>query len=405
MNTTKVEDMVVKNAIVCDADGERNVDIRIQDGMITEIGSALSDNEIVDASGLYLIPLLVDTNIRVQDSVLNAKNIKAVSDEALENGIGHIVLNSDSLPAIDNEIVLEFAQNSLHNLSGAKVDLMLNTLKEDSTLSNIAILLKRGAIVPFMSTIAKNDVAIKIAEYCQMYKVTLFCKAEDNSLIKSGVMLEGNVSSKLGLAGIPDLSEVLHVSRMIEIARHFKIKIVFKSIASPRSIYLISQAKKDGVDVRCEVSIHHLINSDQTCKNFNTTAKLNPPLACEDDIKLLQEALKNGQIDMLTTLHQPSSPLNKEVAFYDAAYGCDGLKNAMSLYYSKLVKSGMISMSELIKLCVKNPSDTIGKKCGTISVGQKANVMLFNPSQILIMDEKLSLYNGEELYGKIEAVF
>ncbi|DAB28027.1 MAG: dihydroorotase [Sulfurimonas sp. RIFOXYD12_FULL_33_39] len=397
--------MVVKNAIVCDADGERNVDIRIQDGMITEIGSALSDNEIVDASGLYLIPLLVDTNIRVQDSVLNAKNIKAVSDEALENGIGHIVLNSDSLPAIDNEIVLEFAQNSLHNLSGAKVDLMLNTLKEDSTLSNIAILLKRGAIVPFMSTIAKNDVAIKIAEYCQMYKVTLFCKAEDNSLIKSGVMLEGNVSSKLGLAGIPDLSEVLHVSRMIEIARHFKIKIVFKSIASPRSIYLISQAKKDGVDVRCEVSIHHLINSDQTCKNFNTTAKLNPPLACEDDIKLLQEALKNGQIDMLTTLHQPSSPLNKEVAFYDAAYGCDGLKNAMSLYYSKLVKSGMISMSELIKLCVKNPSDTIGKKCGTISVGQKANVMLFNPSQILIMDEKLSLYNGEELYGKIEAVF
>ena len=337
--------MVVKNAIVCDADGERNVDIRIQDGMITEIGSALSDNEIVDASGLYLIPLLVDTNIRVQDSVLNAKNIKAVSDEALENGIGHIVLNSDSLPAIDNEIVLEFAQNSLHNLSGAKVDLMLNTLKEDSTLSNIAILLKRGAIVPFMSTIAKNDVAIKIAEYCQMYKVTLFCKAEDNSLIKSGVMLEGNVSSKLGLAGIPDLSEVLHVSRMIEIARHFKIKIVFKSIASPRSIYLISQAKKDGVDVRCEVSIHHLINSDQTCKNFNTTAKLNPPLACEDDIKLLQEALKNGQIDMLTTLHQPSSPLNKEVAFYDAAYGCDGLKNAMSLYYSKLVKSGMISMS------------------------------------------------------------
>lgn len=397
--------MVVKNAIVCDVNKERAVDIRIKDGIVSEIGLDLLDDEIIDAKGSYFMPLLVDTNIRVQDSVLNAKNIEAISNEALSSGIGHIVLNPDSTPAIDNEIVLEFAQNSLHSLSGAKVDLMLNTLKEDSTLSNIAILLKRGAIAPYMSTIAKNDVAIKIAEYCQMYKVTLFCKAEDNSLIKSGVMLEGNISSKLGLAGIPDLSEVLHVSRMIEIARHFKIKIVFKSIASPRSIYLISQAKKDGVDVKCEVSIHHLINSDKACKNFNTTAKLNPPLASEDDMKLLQEALKNNQIDLLTTLHQPSSPVNKEVAFYDAAYGCDGFKNAMSLYYTKLVKSNMISMSTLVKLCVKNPSNAMGKESGIIEVGQRANAMLFNPNKTVTMDEKLSLYNGEELFGKIEKIF
>ncbi|OHE00580.1 MAG: dihydroorotase [Sulfurimonas sp. RIFCSPLOWO2_12_FULL_36_74] len=397
--------MVIKNATVCDIDCEREVDVRIEEGVVTEIGSDLQGGEIIDAKGLYFMPLLVDTNIRVEDSVLNAKNIKIVSDEALKGGIGHIVLNADSIPAIDNEIVLEFAQNGLHNLSGAKVDLMLNTLKEDATLSNIAILLKRGAIAPYMSTIAKNDVAIKIAQYCQMYGVTLFCKAEDNSLISSGVMLEGDVSSKLGLAGIPDLSEVLHVSRMIEIARHFKIRILFKSIASPRSIYLIDKAKKEGVDVRCEVSIHHLLNSDEACKNFNTTAKLNPPLSCNDDMKLLQDALKNNQIDILTTLHQPSSPVNKEVAFYDAAYGCEGLKNAMSLYYTKLVKSGMISMSKLVELCVKNPSDAIGEKRGAIKVGERASAMLFDPKKSVTMDEKLSLYCGEELYGEVKAVF
>lgn len=402
---SKVEEMVIKNAIVCDVDGEREVDVRIENGIITEIGSNLADSEIIDAEGLYFMPLLVDTNIRVQDSALNAKNIKAVSDEALKGGIGHIVLNPNGTPAIDNEIVLEFAQNGLHDLNGAKVDLMLNTLKEDATLSNIAILLKRGAIAPYMSTIAKNDVAIKIAQYCQMYGVTLFCKAEDNSLISSGVMLEGDISSKLGLAGIPDLSEVLHVSRMIEIARHFKIKILFKSIASPRSIYLIDKAKKEGVDVRCEVSIHHLINSDEACKNFNTTAKLNPPLACKDDMKLLQDALKNNQIDILTTLHQPSSPVNKEVAFYDAAYGCEGLKNAMSLYYTKLVKSNIISMSHLIRVCVKNPSDAVGEKRGVIAVGERANAMLFDPNEAVTMDEKFSLYDGEKLYGEIKKTF
>jgi len=351
------------------------------------------------------MPLLVDTNISLQDSTLNAKNIKRISDEALLGGVGHVVLNAKSTPSIDDEIVLEFAQNSLRDLDGAKVDLMINSLKEDSTLSNIAILLKSGAIAPYMSTIAKNDVAIKIAEYVQMYGVTLFCKAEDNSLINSGVMLDGDVSSQLGLAGIPDLSEVLHVSRMIEIARHFKINILFKSITSPRSISIIQQAKKDGVNVCCEVSIHHLLKSDKECLNFNTTAKLDPPLACEDDMLLLQEALKNSQIDCLTTLHQPSSPLNKEVAFYDAAYGCEALGDALPLYYTKLVKSGMISIGKLIELSVKNPSISVGGDAGEIKVGQVASAVLFNPHARRVVDNPQSLYNGEELNGEVIQTF
>lgn len=397
--------MVIKNAMVCDIDSQRELDICIEDGIITQIGSDLDGDEVIDANGLYFMPLLVDTNIKVEDSTLNAKNIRSLSDEALKSGIGHIVLTPESTPAIDNEIVLEFAQNGLHLLSGAKVDLMINALKEDATLSNIAILLKRGAVVPYISTIAKNDLVIKIAQYCQMYDVTLFCKAEDNSLISSGVMLDGAISSQLGLSGIPDLSEVLHVSRMIEIARHFKIRILFKSIASPRSIYLIDKAKKEGVDLMCEVSIHHLLNSDEACRGFNTTAKLNPPLAKESDRVELMAALKDGKIDILTTLHQPSSPVNKEVAFYNAAYGCEGLKNAMSLYYTKLVKSNIISMSDLIRVCVKNPSDAIKDEKYSIKVGQRANAMLFDPNSAVVMNEKLSLYDNELLYGEIKRIF
>jgi len=397
--------MVIVNTIICDANGEREEDVRIEDGIITEIGKNLTCSEIIDAKGAYFMPLLVDLNIRLQDSTLNSKNIKNISDEALNGGIGTLVLNADSTPAIDSEIVLEFAQNGLRNLDGAEVELMINTLKKDNTLSNIAILLKSGAIAPYMSTIAKNDVVIKIAEYCKMYDVTLFCKAEDNSLIHSGVMLDGDMSSKLGLAGIPDLSEVLHVSRMIEIARHFKIKILFKSIASPRSIYLINQAKKDGVDVKCEVSIHHIINSDEACENFNTTAKLDPPLASISDVKLLQVALKNSQIDCLTTLHQPSSLVNKEVAFYDADYGCESLADAFPLYYTKLVKSGLISMSELVKLTVENTSATIKKDYGTINIGDKASAMLFDIYAEKRVDNAQSLYNNETLTGNITKTF
>jgi len=399
------EVMVIANAIVCDINGERKVDVRVEGGLITEIGEGLKGLELIDAKGSYLIPSLVDTNVRLQDSTLNSNNIKSISDKAIKGGVGHIVLNADSNPAIDNEIALEFAQNSLKSLSGAKIDLMLNTLQEDSTLSNIAILLKSGAVAPYMSTIAKNNVAIKIAEYVKMYGVTLFCKAEDNSLINSGVMLEGDVSSKLGLSGIPNMSEVLHVSRMIEIARHFEIKILFKSIASPRSISLINQAKEDGVDVSCEVSIHHLICSDESCENFNTTAKLDPPLASSDDIKLLQEALKANQIDILTSLHQPSSPVNKEVAFYDADYGCEAISEILSLYYTKLVKTGLISMSQLIKLSVSNPAMSIGLNKGEIKVGQQIDAVLFNQDETIDVHNSQSLYNNETLEGKVVMSF
>jgi dihydroorotase len=397
--------MIISNAVVCDVNGEYKSDIRIEDGVITELGSNLEGGEITDAKGAYFLPLLVDTNVRLHDSTLNSKNIKAISEEAHRGGVGHVILNADSTPAIDNEVVLEFAQNGLHNLQGAKIDLMLNSLKEDSTLSNIAILLKSGAVAPYMSTIAKNDVAIKIAEYAQMYDVTLFCKAEDNSLIKSGVMLDGDVSSKLGLAGIPDLSEVLHVSRMIEIARHFHIKILFKSVASPRSISLITKAKEDGVDVRCEVSIHHLTNSDEACEGFNTTAKLDPPLASVSDVKLLKEALKNKEIDVLTTLHQPSSPLNKEVAFYDADYGCEALSDAMPLYYTKLVKCGLLTMTELVKLTSQNPAKSVGLDAGEIKVGTPANAFLFSIQTLREVKNEQSLYNGEVLTGEVINIF
>ena len=397
--------MLISNAIVCDVNGEREVDVKIENGIITEVGKDLSDDEVLDAKGAYLLPRLVDLNIRLKDAQLNAKNIHTIAKEARAGGVGHIVLNADSTPAIDDEVVLEFAKNSLKEIESITVDLMLNTLKEDMTLSNIAILLKKGVIAPYMSTIAKNNIAIKIAEYVQMYGVTLFCKAEDNSLINAGVMLDGDVCSRLGLAGIPELSEVLHVSRMIEIARYFDIKILFKSIASPRSVELISKAKKEGVQVGCEVSLHHLLHCDEACEGFNTTAKLNPPLASKDDMLALRKALVNNEIDTLTTLHQPASPVNKEVAFYDAAYGCEALSDALPLYYTKLVKSGVISMSELLKVTVKNPAKNIAVDAGKIEIGQSIDdLVLFDVTQSYKVKNQQSLYNGEELFGKVAMV-
>ena len=285
--------MVISNVKICDINGERFADVKVENGVITDIQEIKGDKK----SSLCLIPSLVDLNVRVRDDVLNSKRIEELSRDALKGGIKEVVLNPESTPAIDDEIVLEFVQNNQISSDGATVYSSFNTIKSDSTLSNIAILLKKGAVAPFMSTTTHNNLAIKIAEYVKMYDVTLLCRAEDRSLRQMGVMTEGAVSSHLGLAGIPAIGELLHVSRMIELARYYGIKVLFKSIANPRSIEMITKAKKEGVNVRCEVSIHHILHSDELCENFNTAAKIYPPLATKEDSCLMQEALKNGEID------------------------------------------------------------------------------------------------------------
>ncbi len=389
--------MVYKNFQL--PDGTR-LDIETQNGKIIKIGKVESSNA-KDMKGAYILPKLVDLNVRLKDGTLSAKTVQECVQDAQVGGVGHIVLQPDSNPPIDDEVVLEYAQNAIKETKEVGIDLLIDALQEDLSLSNIAILLKKGALSARMSTIAKNDIAMKVAQYMQMYKRTLFCKAEDNSLISAGVMFEGDVSSKLGLAGIPELSEVVHVSRMIEIARYYDIAIHFQSIASPRSLEMIEKAKNEGVKLSAEVSLHHLVFSDLACENFNTTAKIDPPLVDESMRKELIKALQNGRVETLTLLHQPSSPVNKEVAFYDAAYGSSALSDAWALYYTKLVKSGIVSLEDVVKTAVENPSRLAGIEVPKLEIGESIEkfVALDVDSSYKVSNSN-SLYNGEEIFGK-----
>ena len=396
--------MLIINAIVCDVNGEREEDVLIDKGKIIAVGKGLSSGTVVDAKGTYLLPGLVDTNVRLKDAQLNAATLTKVAKEAEKGGVTRLVLAPDCTPSINDSIVLEFVQ--AHQKRECTVNLMttIATVDADERLSNIAILLKNGAMSPYMTTAVSNNTACRIAEYVQMHKKTLFCKAQDTSLSSVGVMVEGAIATKLGLVGIPPFGEVVHVARMIEIARKYEIAIVFKSIASPRSIELISKAKEEGVDVSCEVSLHHLLHCDEACNDFNTTAKLNPPLAQREAMLGLQTALKEGKIDSLTLLHQPSSPVNKEVAFAEAAYGCEALSDAYPLYYTKLVKSGMMTLSQLVQLAVTNPAKSIAQEAGIIAVGADADLVLFDAYTETVLDNSLSLYDGETLYGGVTSL-
>lgn len=393
--------MIISGAIICDINGERHVDIQIEEGIITRIGENLSGDEIVRADGCYLIPGLVDTDVRLKDSQLSRTNLEKLSRRALSGGVTTAVLASDSTPRIDNEITLEFVQQHRCSSHGATIESTVSALSESGTLSNIAIMLKKGCVSVHTSTISDYNLITRIAQYLKMANKALFYKAEEKSLIESGVMSDGAVASQLGLPGISPLSEVVHVAAMIEIARYFGIKIVFKSITEPRSIELIAEARKNNIDVECEVSIHHLFKNDSACVGFDTDAKINPPLVNETKRLQLIEALQNGNIHSLSALHQPNSDIHKDITFYDAHVGTTSITEYLPLLYTYLVETKTISFSELVRIASHTPARHIGIASGEISVGLACDCILFDPKESFEVPHHHSLYKNETLKGKV----
>jgi dihydroorotase len=393
--------MVISDVIICDALGQRKGDVRIEEGVITQIGENLSGNEIINASGCYLIPGLVDTDVRLKDSQLSRTNLEKLSTRALSGGVTTAVLSSDTHPRIDNEITLEFVQQHRYLPNGATIESTVSALNESGALSNIAIMLKKGSVAVHTATLADYNLISRIAQYLKMANKALFYKAEEKSLTESGVMSDGAIASQLGLPGISPLSEVVHVASMIEIARHFGIKIVFKSITEPRSIELISEARALGVNVECEVAIHHLFKNDSACLGFDTDAKINPPLVNEAKRLELIDALRRGDIHSLTSLHQPNSDIHKDITFYDAHVGTTSIAEYLPLLYTYLISTTLIDMSKLVAVASRAPAKQIGIVTGEISVGSYADLILFDPSKTTQVTHHHSLYKNETLKGKV----
>lgn len=397
--------MIISGAIICDINGERRGDVQIEEGVITRIGEHLEGDEVVDASGCYLIPGLVDTDVRLKDGQLNGTNLEKLSRRALIGGVTTVLMASDSTPRIDNVITLEFVQQHRSLSHGATMETAVSALNESGALSNIAIMLKKGCKAIHTSTISDYNLISRIAQYAKMADKALFYKAEDKSLTESGVMSDGAVASQLGLPGISPMSEVVHIASMIEIARHFDIKVVFKSVTQPRSIALIAEARKNGVNVVCEVAIHHLFKNDSACEGFDTDAKIDPPLVSESKRLELIEALKRGEIHSLTSLHQPNSDVHKDITFYDANVGTTSIAEYLPLMYTYLIGNGIIDMAKIVELASRAPAEHIGVQSGEIAVGMPAECVLFDPNATTEVLHHHSLYKKEKLQGKVVMAF
>jgi dihydroorotase len=237
-----------------------------------------------------------------------------------------------------------------------------------------------------------------------MKKAPIFCRCDEPNLNDNGVMHEGEVSARLGLPGISKFSETSEVAKIAELSLMNNTKIIFQTLSTKRSLEILKEIKKINKNIYTEVSIHHLCKNDESCDGFNTYAKILPPLRDEEERQALLSELQN--IDALTSAHSPSSVVNKDVAFENAAFGVGCIDEYLPLCYTCLVKSEIISMTKLEELCSLNPALILGEEnIGKIEVGYKADMVLFDENISRVIEDKTSLYYGDTVFGQVVKVF
>ncbi len=381
---------------------EEITDILIQNNTIKAIQKNIIKKEAreVDANLSYALPLMIDLNITLRDNTLSIKNLDELEKRSLKAGFSTIVTNVMIEEKTSFELLVKELKNRKLNFI-----LKINGLNQDEKLNNISILLKAGAkIIHTNSDISTNNIR-RLAQYALMHKSPLFVFCQNRALNDNGVMNEAEVSFELGLPGILKIGEISEVAKIAAISEYYKVPTLFHTISTIQSINLIQKTKQNFPKLYTEVSLHHLLKTDEACKGFNTYAKINPPLRGKLQQELLIQALKDNKIDTLTSLFSPQSITNKDLPFEKAEFGIDEIEEFLPLAYTYLVKTGIISMAKLVQLTSTNPANILNLQPNSIEVGNPANFLIFNPKKSKIYNKQNSIYFNNKIFGEITNFF
>ncbi|MGM0623438.1 MAG: amidohydrolase family protein [Campylobacterota bacterium] len=373
--------MVLQNIRIIDSDKEYVSDVKIVDGVIQKIGHNLEDAHMVDAAQMYLFPKLIDVGTNFSNGSIKA--LSRVVQKAQKSGIGTIINSSKTTPILNNETSLESLQ-----LKSSFEEVCFKPLinaKEKDGLSDIAILINKGAVAIEIDSDYDLNLIARAFEYAKLKNVPIVCNANSKSLQGAGMVAEGRVSNKLGIAGVSTLCESVEVVKIAHMAQFYGVELLFLNLGT-----------EEGIDQRgdCLVSssIHHILKDSSACLGFNTKAKIFPPLR-----QMLLDRLDS--IDIITSMHAKTTSSDKDLAFAEASYGIDTLEEFLPLCYS-LVKTGHLDMVSLIQKICYNPAKLFGIDA-SIQEGKVFDGVIFDPCHSFTLNKQSSLYHGENLYGKV----
>lgn len=400
--------------IVCPENKELHLkkrDILIKKGIIEKIGASVdapSNSKIVEKDNLHVSLGWFDTSVSFGEPGFEERETIANGlFTAGKSGFTDIVLNPNTHPVPDTSSDVVFLKERGQG-KATKVHPIgaLTTNSDGEALAELFDMKNAGAVAfyDFKKQIS-NPNLLKIALlYAQNFDGLVYSFPQDGDIKGKGIAHEGEISTKLGLKGIPALSEELQIARDLFVLEYTGGKLHIPTISSAGSVKLIADAKKKGLDVTCSVAVHNLFFSDETLVGFDTHFKVSPPLRTKADSKALIKGVKNGTIDFVTSDHIPMDIEHKRVEFDNAKNGSLGLESAFGSLNT------IFELDETITLLTKG-RERYQIETPRLEEGAKACLTLFNPdgeytfdTKHILSTSKNSMFVGAELKGKVYGV-
>lgn len=410
--------MLLKNATVINPSDNFNeiTDIRIEGKNITRIEKNITPEpgeEIIDLTGKYIVPGLIDIHCHLREPGYESKEtIKTGIQSAINGGYTTICPMANTNPAVDNPATLTYTINKAKEVSEIGFHPVCALTKElkGEKIVNISELIENGAAA--FSDDGKPVENMKLLydalKYTNEHNAVIISHSEDLSLSKFGVINEGKISARAGLIGIPDIAESSAIARELETVKKSGAKYHFAHISTKRSVELIRQAKKEGLNITAETAPHYFSLSEDDQTEYDATYKVNPPLRTKEDVRAIIEGLKDGTLDVIATDHAPHTLREKQSPIQDAPSGIAGFETALSVALTYLVHSGEMSLPDVIRKFTYAPAKAINlKDSGIIREGGYADLTVIDLNKEFTVDAtlfkskcKISPFNGKKLKGK-----
>lgn len=365
-------------------DKVQRADVLVQGGVVTEIAAQLStrDAQVLDASGAFVMPGFVDIHTHLREPGREeAETVETGTRAAVLGGYTAVVAMPNTEPTIDSVGIVEQVRAAARNGALCEVAIAAAITKGQSGNELVDFgALASGGVHLFTDDghgVQDPRVMLRALSYASDFNLTLAQHCEDEALSAGGFMHEGEVSSRLGIPGIPPESEELMVMRDIALSRKVGVHMHFLHLSTARSVELVRQAKSQGLNVTAEATPHHFTLTDGALESFDPNFRVNPPLRSESDRRAVIEALRDGTIDAVATDHAPHAPELKELPLTEAPCGMLGLETAASLAHSEIDLDAV----GLARLMSANPAKIgrLGETQGALAVNRAANITVFDP--------------------------
>jgi dihydroorotase len=362
---------------------QKTCDVRVSQGKIVEIGNSLSeakDEEHFDGTGSYLSPGFFDLNCSVGDPGFETKeDLITATATAQAGGFTGLAVLPHTKPVVHSKAEVAYIRNKA---KGNLVDVYpvgaISHDLEGKELAELYDMQLAGAVAFSDGTkpVVDDGFMSRALQYAKGIGALLMVYPENKSLAGKSQVNESASSVLLGMKGMPALAEEMHISRDIILATYHQAPVHISNISTAGSVSIIKRAKKNGVQISCDVAAHHLVFTEELLNNFDSNYKIKPPLRGKADVKALLAGLKDGTIDAISSQHRPHEPEFKNVEFEIAAYGIIALQTVLPL----LIKAGLDAGQIAEKLGV-NPRKLLNLTVPQIAEGQDANFTVFSTTE------------------------